>query len=322
MLMNCPICRSDNTAFRFTVKDRIFRTTPDTFEIHRCRHCGCRFLHPMPESRKIFRYYPAHYWGDIAHHGGNPLSSLTEHYRKAALYSHVKRVRAIWKKQTKKGIFVRLLDVGCGDGSFLAACDISPCLGLDRSKTAVRHAARRGIAALQGSLPLTRFRDRTFSIITLFHFLEHTASFASHLREAHRLLAPGGSLVVQVPNADSLQARILKDKWMGYDPPRHLVHFSPATLRRALENSGFTIEKQYFFSLRDNAPMLAGSIAPALYPPAANAEKVRGPMRPWLNLLAFLALVCLSFPFTTAESLAGRGGTVTVHAKPARRPPL
>src|SRR5205823_4386530 len=61
------------------------------------------------------------------------------------------------------------------------------------------------------------------------------------LRAAHHLLAPGGKLIVAVPNIDSLAFRWFGSAWNGLDLPRHLVHFSPATLRLMLQRAGFRV---------------------------------------------------------------------------------
>jgi hypothetical protein len=59
------------------------------------------------------------------------------------------------------------------------------------------------------------------------------------LQAASRLLAPGGKLIVTVPNIDSLAFRWFGSAWNGLDLPRHLVHFTPATLRLMLERAGW-----------------------------------------------------------------------------------
>ena len=63
-----------------------------------------------------------------------------------------------------------------------------------------------------------------------WHSLEHLPEPGEAIRHASRLLAPGGVVVVAVPNGASLQARAFGDRWLHLDRPRHLVHL---TARRA-----------------------------------------------------------------------------------------
>jgi SAM-dependent methyltransferase len=75
----------------------------------------------------------------------------------------------------------------------------------------------------------------------MWQSLEHVHAPLETLREAHRLLVPGGKLVVAVPNIDSLPFCWFGASWIGLDLPRHLTHFSPWTLSSMLERAGFRV---------------------------------------------------------------------------------
>ena len=79
---------------------------------------------------------------------------------------------------------------------------------------------------------------RRFDAIILFHVLEHLSAPCEVLQHCEQALKPGGTLIVAVPNARSWQARIFGPTWFHLDVPRHLYHFSPASLSRALERVG------------------------------------------------------------------------------------
>src|SRR5262249_20165886 len=140
----------------------------------------------------------------------------------------------------------RLLDFGCGGGSYLARMhgqgwDVT---GLDVTPTAVAELiAKPRLRAFAGSLPHPQLLGDTFDVITMWQSLEHVHAPLDVLREAHRLLAPSGKLIIAVPNIDSLPFRWFGQAWYGLDLPRHLTHFAPWTLRLLLHRAGFRAGK-------------------------------------------------------------------------------
>src|SRR5436305_600698 len=94
---------------------------------------------------------------------------------------------------------------------------------------------------LVGTLPHSDLASGSFDVITMWQSLEHVHHPLPVLAEAQRLLVPGGTLVVSVPNIDSLPFRWFGTSWIGLDLPRHLTHFTPPTLRLMLEHAGYRI---------------------------------------------------------------------------------
>jgi 2-polyprenyl-3-methyl-5-hydroxy-6-metoxy-1,4-benzoquinol methylase len=115
--------------------------------------------------------------------------------------------------------------------------------GLDASGRAVeRVRTELGLPALAGTLPHLELDPESFDVITMWHALEHVHDPLSLLREARKLLVPGGKLVVAVPNIDSLPFRWFGRHWFGLELPRHLTHFTPASLPQMLQRAGFVTE--------------------------------------------------------------------------------
>jgi 2-polyprenyl-3-methyl-5-hydroxy-6-metoxy-1,4-benzoquinol methylase len=134
-----------------------------------------------------------------------------------------------------------LLDVGCGPGLLLEVAirrgyEASGC---DVSEWAVRHAREAGLDVRHGDLESQRYRSEQFEVVIINHTLEHLPRPLAVLREAHRVLARDGVLVVGVPNVASLMARIMRHRWAGLLPDQHLWHFTPRTLRLMLSRGGF-----------------------------------------------------------------------------------
>ena len=207
-----------------------------SFQVVRCERCGLCFTNPRPDPASIGQFYPPGY-------GPHRRRSRVRRPRLGAwarrfLSMDPERHGPPWHGQG------RLLDVGCGSGSFLYRMHRRgwSTVGLDISPQAVAHVRDSlQLPALLGSLPHPSIQPESFDVLTIWQCLEHVHQPLAMLREARRALAPGGRLYVTVPNIDSAAFRWFGPDWFGLDLPRHLVHFSPVTLRRMLEVAGFHV---------------------------------------------------------------------------------
>ncbi len=315
---SCPACASGDSEPLWNLGDRLFRTTDARFQVRRCRGCDSVFLWPQPSGAELREFYPKGYWqAPPAGAAASLRTQLTEFYRRQVLRDHLHFVMRIVEEQRKRGMRVRILDVGCGDGSFLDALGVDRCVGMDLSVNALPAGRGRGIEVVRGQLLGAPFPRASFSLITMFHFLEHVSPAEPYLESARDLLEDTGDLVVQVPNFRSWQASLLGGRWAGLDVPRHLIDYSDRTLQATLGRSGFEVVRETHFSLRDNATTLANSLAPGLYPPARAARQLadRG-LTAWIGDLLYLGLTLTALPFTLVESLCGHGAAVMVQARP------
>jgi 2-polyprenyl-3-methyl-5-hydroxy-6-metoxy-1,4-benzoquinol methylase len=92
------------------------------------------------------------------------------------------------------------------------------------------------------------FPDNEFDLVILWHVLEHIEAPGALLKEVARILKPGGTLLVAVPNFGSPESRLGGKHWFHLDVPRHRTHFTKATLGNALNKAGLTISYTNFFS--------------------------------------------------------------------------
>ena len=113
-------------------------------------------------------------------------------------------------------------------------------MGLDMCPDIVRRIRQElRIPALVGTLPHPELPEEGFDVITMWHSLEHVHRPTEVLRQVWRLLAPGGQLIVGVPNMASAPRRWFGARWYAWDLPRHLTHFTPETLKQMVERAGF-----------------------------------------------------------------------------------
>jgi SAM-dependent methyltransferase len=140
----------------------------------------------------------------------------------------------------------RALDIGCGDGRFLAALQARgwEALGLETDPVAAELARRRtGAAILEQAVEKASIEAGSVQLVTLLHVLEHVADPRTVLAAARRSLSAGGGLFIAVPNIASLEAAAFRSVWYSLDLPRHYWGFTPHTLTRLVEECGFHVKE-------------------------------------------------------------------------------
>ncbi len=204
----------------------------------RCLNCGLVYQNPRPSLAEMGQHYPAEYESYDPSPNPERMSWLA---RQAYLHGQRKRSRAVTRFM-KSG---RLLDVGCATGDFLAAMQRKPgwsVCGVEINDHAAAIARRQhGLEVFSGTLEQAAFEAGVFDAVTLWDVFEHLHDPRATLREIHRLLRPGGALVIRVPNLDSWDARLFGPVWAGLDAPRHTYVFSRSSLKRMLAAEGFHI---------------------------------------------------------------------------------
>jgi SAM-dependent methyltransferase len=237
-------------------------------------------------------------------------------YRELVAWDHV------WfLEQCATGVGRSLLDIGCGSGTFLHLAQRRGFLphGMDVSDRAVAAAQEQyHLPVRQGDIGSDAWRGCKFDIISMFHVLEHLPDPGQAVAYAGGLLKPGGILILQVPNAASVQARIFGARWYGFDVPRHLINFTPQALEKLLGDAGFSCRLVPRFSLRDNPAALASSLAIGLDPIGRKGRGRRAPAIAEGALeLFYFGLVLAALLPALVESLWGCGATIWTHARRA-----
>ena len=312
-MLPCPACESAEFRPLFQASDRLYGTTDKIFHVIECASCRLMRLHPRPEPAELHQYYPEQYWYSPSHDAASRLEDI---YRRAVLNDHLRFAERAIRDSGENGM---VLDVGCGGGLFLHMLRRRgfSVAGLDFSLAAAEVAWRQnGVPAVCAMLSRAPFADETFAAITMYHVLEHLYDPAIYLEAAHRMLKPGGRLIVQVPNAACWQFLILGESWNGLDVPRHLFNFRSKDLDGLLSACGFEVLRHKYFSLRDNPAGLATSVAPGLDPMARRMRRAaESPNQRLMRDLFYLALVVMAVPFTLFEAACRQGSTVMVEAR-------
>jgi 2-polyprenyl-3-methyl-5-hydroxy-6-metoxy-1,4-benzoquinol methylase len=147
-------------------------------------------------------------------------------------------------------------------------------VGIDLSPHAVEATNRRGIKAYQGLLPHPAIPPGSVDVVNFGAVLEHVHDPHQLMAAAKETVRPGGLVVFSVPNFASWGARIFGPAWWPLELPRHLLHFSPQTLKRLAGHHGLEILEMRM-PPRTNWMRLSVARAKAMRNPERSSPRLR-----------------------------------------------
>lgn len=254
----CPLCASRKATALFRQRD-LALGVPGEFTLSRCNGCGLLYQNPRVRADHLDRAYPAAY---AAHTREPELSRTLRHLGPSVRwllarrlgYRHLDtagvgprdKVRAVLARGRILKAFPpwvgegRLLDVGCATGKFLrqmgaVGWELS---GIEIDPDAAERAGAVTPRIVVGDPAEVTLPAASFDLITAFHVLEHLPDPLGALRNMLAWLAPGGFVIVEVPNVAGVGGAAFGRYWSGLDFPRHLVHFTPSTMTAMVERAG------------------------------------------------------------------------------------
>lgn len=267
----CFLCGTTGDVLYSGIKDRSFGA-PGVWGLRRCpkSDCGLVWLDPQPIEEDIGKAYQTYYTHDQPAPGTSLVRDAVYGVWNSYLgmrLGYQQGVGPVWRslfaplallhpggvdELDSAAMYLRaplgpakVLDVGCGSGVLLARMKSLgwQAEGVELDPGGVAAARARGVPVFQGQLADAQFPDNHFDAVHSAHVIEHVYDPVALLREAFRILKPGGKLVIITPNTGSWGHRKFASAWLNLDPPRHLMLFNTATLRGTAEKLGFTIER-------------------------------------------------------------------------------
>ena len=139
----------------------------------------------------------------------------------------------------------RLLEIGSACGFLLVAARERgfAVQGVEMSAWASAYARDTyGLDVKTGAVESLAVPAATYDVVVLADVIEHLIDPRDTLRHVHRLLRPGGRLLVLTPDVGSAVARVLRARWWGLLDD-HYFYFSRQTLAGLLEQEGFEVER-------------------------------------------------------------------------------
>jgi len=219
----CPICGSEESRLEKTVRSH---------EVWRCLGCDLYWVPRLAGwSAEVF-YDQDYFQGEEVERGYSNYPDNEHDHRLNARQI----LRLLGRHAKGKG---RLLDVGCAYGFLpheagLAGWDAE---GVEPSRAAQQYAVEKlGVKVTQGSMVGAKFPSASFDAITCIGTIEHLADPMEVVREAARVIKPGGLFVLTTMDTMRLMPFRIK-------PPEHLYYFSRNNLAQLLEAHGFVVEQ-------------------------------------------------------------------------------
>lgn len=233
---HCPCCSSAAIYPALSAKD--YTVSGEVFEIWHCDDCTARFTQKVPDAASIGPYYQSANYVSHSDTQKGLVNRLYHMVRNHTLESKRKLVQRATGKPTGT-----LLDVGAGTGAFShtmqsAGWDVT---ALEPDDTARNNALNKYGLTLQSPENLFHLPEASFDAITMWHVLEHVHDLHPYLTQFHKILKPGGKLIIAVPNYTSRDAKAYGEFWAAYDVPRHLYHFSPKSMEILGKSKGFRL---------------------------------------------------------------------------------
>jgi len=139
-----------------------------------------------------------------------------------------------------------LIEVGSSSGSLLETFrnDGWRVLGVEPDRNAARYAkAKFGVETTNTILERAGIPDHSADVVVMLHVIEHVPDPVGTLTEIHRVLKPGGYLIVETPRYDTLMFKLFGRRERSISCDGHIYFFTTDTLRKTYEKAGFVLEK-------------------------------------------------------------------------------
>ncbi len=264
----CPLCGAPDATVLCAEPD-VALGVPGRFPLARCVRCGLLYQNPRVRRDQLDRMYPA----DYPPHARDPDLGRVLRDRSPAVrwvlarrlgYAHVDTADVgtadrVWARLRRRRVVKnfppwisggRLLDVGCATGRFLQqmAAVGWRVSGIELDPEAAATARTVTPDVVVGDPAQVTLPRGSFDLITAFHVVEHLPDPARALRNMLAWLAADGLMVVEVPNVGGWGGSLFGRHWSGLDFPRHLVHFTPVTMRALVERCGGRVVDEWHWS--------------------------------------------------------------------------
>lgn len=231
MSFRCGICGSTSGAVVFAAVPDYEYGIPSETTLVRCAACRVVQQDPLPGRDELAAFYPADY------HAYHYESSRLGDWLKTRYSRRIGR-----RIRDRIGPRGAVLDLGCADGSFLAALEPLgdwELHGLDINPQVIRSPRSSRLRLRAGQLDADTYPPERFDAIVAVHLVEHVADPVELVAVCAKILRPGGILIGELPNFDAWDRRLFGRYWGGLHLPRHLFFWDPDSFAALGRQAGF-----------------------------------------------------------------------------------
>ena len=248
LIRACPVCMHESFEF-------LFRSVQSPGPISTCGCCGFVFVNPIETTKALIQDGPV--LGDYPTNllESSNIEDIQDCWEKPIIDQHIRELPAklinacdalehINRITGNRG---NLLDIGCFSGVFLStASQVGwDCYGIEPLVAPAIYArATSDIPVITGTLRGDTFPPDSFDVVTAFQVFEHLIHPDQELEIIQRILKPGGLLVIEVPNIDTLAVKVMRGRHRHFTQD-HVSFFSGNTLQLLLERFNFRIREIY-----------------------------------------------------------------------------
>jgi SAM-dependent methyltransferase len=256
---SCPLCECSRSSRVLEAVDNLCGI-PGVYYADRCEDCGHLYMNPRPTAATLHRCYPDSYGPHLASPPDidKPDVCVTPErpwYLRYLPLRYVPGLKPLYHwltddfsqplppkpATTASSENPRAFELGCSTGGYLSrlAADGWDVVGVEPSESASEKARASGLTVHTGVLDFVSLPEASFDSAAAWMVIEHVLYPLTTLRQIHRLLKPGGTLLISIPNTGCWEPRVFRSAWYVWELPRHLQFYTPRSIRNVLESAGF-----------------------------------------------------------------------------------
>ena len=249
-IVKCTVCKKNESSFYESTNALMHEPNKELYIFNICANCETVFLTNPVTLEKLNNYYTENYLPYRGSKAWGKYSSFVENSQKSL---DLKRVNFVKKYLKNSESNRNILDVGCGNPSFLKLLNQKVkvnCTGIDFSDSGWNGTNYQDLKLLK--IAIEDFNTTTlFDVITLWHYLEHDYNPNQTVETLYKFLKPGGKLIIEVPDYKSRSAKIQKSHWQGWHSPRHISLFSKKSFDQLFKTDKWCIVKHFRYGTLD-----------------------------------------------------------------------
>lgn len=192
----CPLCRS-GAENQLVLTNHVYGDLNREHAFFECTTCSVIYLYPQLTQKQEHKFYAKEFEGFMNARSGEGTGwEGPERHVKSNQSQFERRWQYLQKALPEKG---KILEFGCSSGFMLYPLQSKgyECFGIEPSGVFSKYVRSQGVEIFENTASL----DADFDLVMHYFVLEHVKEPALFLEENLRLLKPGGTLIVEIPNA-------------------------------------------------------------------------------------------------------------------------